>query len=140
MEKLTAAGFATTAHVIGSLAIETADRDKLCETILLEHTKALTAPSRVRPDTPTATSEAAAKVKSEAPTPAAERDSSPLIAKMSGECLFCCSASTVVFGRVRGNQVAAATDGSLRSASLIAPAAVPSVFGRGEFPGTAWQV
>ena len=103
MEKLTAAGFATTVHVIGSLAIGTADRDKLCETILLEHTKALTAPSLVRPDTPTATSEAAAKVKSVAPMPAAERDSSPLIAKMSGGCLFYCSVSSRQPG-CRGNR------------------------------------
>lgn len=82
MEKLAAAGFATTAHVIGALSADAADKDKLCETILLEHTKVLSAHS-AGPSTPGAT-EAAAKAKSEAPTPAAERDSSPLIAKMSG--------------------------------------------------------
>ena len=85
-EKLARAGFATTAHVIGTLAIDVADKDKLCESILLEHSKALAA-AQGGPGTP-ATAECAAKVKSEAPTPAAERDNSPVIAKMPGALLL----------------------------------------------------
>ena len=80
MERLTAAGFASTARVIEGLPIEAADKAKLQESILLDH-RALAA----GPGTPAATeAAAAATVKSEAPTPAAERDGSPIIAKMAG--------------------------------------------------------
>ena len=77
--------------MIEELPIEAADKAKLQESILLDH-KALAA----GPGTPAAT-EAAATVKSEAPTPAAERDGSPIIAKMAGrgqsQALFALSCS-----------------------------------------------
>ena len=76
-EKLAGAGFAVTASVIGALEVPSEEKAKLCEAILLEHFNGRT--SSCSPGG------AAAKVKSEAPTPSAEqRDSSPLIAKMLG--------------------------------------------------------
>ena len=78
MEKLSAAGFASTASVVETLPVDASDKAKLCEAILTD-AKAIAA----GPGTP-AGMEASAKVKSEAPTPAAERDSSPIIAKMPG--------------------------------------------------------
>lgn len=76
MEKLSAAGFPSTASVLQALPFDPAEKARLCEAILQDAKAA-------GPGTPAGT-ESSAKVKSEAPTPAAERDGSPLIAKMPG--------------------------------------------------------
>jgi hypothetical protein len=85
MEQLVASGFASTASVIGALNVDESEKVKLCDTILMEHARALA--KEGPPGTP-AGQAACDKVKSEAQTPAAERDSSPIIATISGECAF----------------------------------------------------
>lgn len=123
MEKLTAAGFAATAVVIGALAVDGGDKEKLCVSILHEHAKALASVSSTNPGTPASNAD---KVKSEAPTPAAERDDSPIIAKMTGE-------------RARLHSPALSV-ASYKRAALNLHTLADGVLCRYQLLGAAWQV
>jgi hypothetical protein len=84
MERLVAAGFAKTAHLIGELVPDAAARDELCAVIVGEHGKAAPAAPQGAPAGPATPAGTDAKAKSEAPTPVAERDTSAVIAKVPG--------------------------------------------------------
>ena len=84
MERLVAAGFAKTAHLIGELVPDAVARDELCAVIVGEHGKAAPAAPQGAPAGPATPAGTDAKAKSEAPTPVAERDTSAVIAKVPG--------------------------------------------------------